>query len=896
MPVLRSGSARVVFFGIALASATSAHAQVDCGEWAKGVFPISGPNDTVWTIRSIRDRFGEALYFGGEFEYIVSTRARRIARFDGREWLPLGSGLENSDGSYVLVESIAAFDDGTGLSVYAGGRFDRAGGVAVSNIARFDGREWSPVGSGLDGRVRDLLVFDDGAGPALYASGSFRTAGAVNARSVARWDGAAWSSLGGGLNGVVNGLGVFDDGSGPALYATGGFRDSATVPIERVARFDGAAWRPLGGGLDGEGEELIAYEDRTGRSLYVVGKFNTAGGIPAAGIARWDGTSWHRVGSGEIRSAESAVVADFGSGSELYVGAEYQLAGGPVRWGVARWNGSSWSAAGTDIYGPPRDLAAFDAGGGVELFASTTALLDSARFDGAVWRTLADPTPGPIFTLYVVDAPSGPKLVASGSFTLPIPGGSASIAMWNGSRWTAMGGARSSANDFVTFDDGSGPALYAAGVEGSSRVSYGLYRWDGASWTSIPTDADGAINSLAVFDDGTGPAIFAGGDFSRAGGQPARRVAKWDGTRWWGVGGGVNETVSVLEALDDGTGPALYAGGRFTEAGGAFASRVAKWDGARWTAVADELFGTVEALAIAYVGPTPALVAGGSLFLPSEGRFEGVVYRDATIWRTLSNGSSGVYGIVSDLATVDSGRVLFAGGSFSAVAGRPGQMVARWDGAEWTVPGGVAAPGSSDRVLALATARTGNTDRLFAGGYFFTMADVVSTSVARWDEPPLSFRAGSVNAGLGVVADVLFVNDSPGDAERRLSLGPSDRLEAFVDAPLAATGPSPFVMYLWGVEPGRKTARRLGGGIGITCLPTPLSSGDPQPIEIWNNTTRSRLGIATRASSAAPSRLFRLPSGTGRPITFFLQGVIADPGSASARRASVTNGVLVEVR
>ena len=80
--------------------------------------------------------------------------------------------------------------------------------------------------------VSVLTVFDDrsGSGPALYAGGALTLAGTVLANSIVKWDGANWSPLGTGLNSWVVALGVFDDGSGggPALYANA-FNGSYTL-------------------------------------------------------------------------------------------------------------------------------------------------------------------------------------------------------------------------------------------------------------------------------------------------------------------------------------------------------------------------------------------------------------------------------------------------------------------------------------------------------------------------------------------------------------------------------------------------------------------------------------------------------------------------------------------
>ena len=115
--------------------------------------------------------------------------------------------------------------------------------MAVSCIAKWDGSDWSTLGSGMNSRV-DALVFD-GSGN-LYAGGAFSTAGNVTADSIAKWNGGNWSALGSGGNGWVVALAV--DGSGD-VYAGGTFTSAGNVAANRIAKWDGGNWSSLGRGF-----------------------------------------------------------------------------------------------------------------------------------------------------------------------------------------------------------------------------------------------------------------------------------------------------------------------------------------------------------------------------------------------------------------------------------------------------------------------------------------------------------------------------------------------------------------------------------------------------------------------------------------------------------------------
>ena len=574
-----------------------------------------GSSTFVYSLAVFDDGNGPALYAGGAFTTAGGGVANRIARWNGTGWSPLGNGVDGA-GSIVSVHALLVFDDGSGASLYAGGFFASVSGVSSPGLARWDGASWSAVGGGLGttGDVRALAAFDDGGGPALYAGGGFQTASGVPARRIARWDGTSWSSVGGGLDDTVWALTTFDDGGGPALYAGGYPTTAGGVPVTRIARWDGASWSALGSGVQGSGSgvgvfALTAFDDGAGPALVAGGSFSIAGGVPASGVATWDGTSWSAVGAtGNGMSARVRALTTFddGAGPALYAGGRFTIAGGFPASFVAKKSGTSWSALGGGLGGSSTEvlsLGTFDDGGGPALYAGgifTTAggapAPGIARWDGASWSALGTGIAGAVEALYVFDDGSGPALYAGGSFSSAGGVAAACIARWDGNVWSALGGGVSGAVpiswvfDLAAFDDGNGSALYAGGrfATAGGVSTANLARWDGASWSAVGpggSGMNGDVLALVVFDDGGGPALYAGGAFTTADGVPAARVAKWDGASWSALGGGTNNSVHSLAVFDDGGGPALYAGGTFTTAGGVPASRIAKWDGIRWSAL-----------------------------------------------------------------------------------------------------------------------------------------------------------------------------------------------------------------------------------------------------------------------------------------------------------------------
>jgi len=289
----------------------------------------SGLNNRACALAVFDDGGGNALFVGGWFTSAGGQVASRVARWRGGSWSPVAGGVNHR------VEALAVFDDGTGPALYAGGYFTTAGGGAVTanHIARWSGSAWSALGDGLNDNVYALAAFDDGTGETLYAGGAFTTAGGAPAAHVARWNGSAWSALGDGVVGDVLALAVYDDGAGDALYVGGVFTTAGGAPAGYIARWDGAAWSALGDGLDGQASALGVFGD----ALYAGGAFTAAGGASANHIAAWDGAIWSPLGDGVNDSVNALAVFGEGEDSALHAAGEFTTAGGASANRIAKW-------------------------------------------------------------------------------------------------------------------------------------------------------------------------------------------------------------------------------------------------------------------------------------------------------------------------------------------------------------------------------------------------------------------------------------------------------------------------------------------------------------------------------------------------------------------------------
>ena len=176
------------------------------------------------------------LYVGGAFDTAGGIEAKHIAKWKDGVWSTLGSGTNGTVLSLVI--------DKTG-NLYAGGSFDTAGGTSTNLIAKWDGNSWNALGSGMGRDVPIPRVFTlafDRSGN-LIAGGLFDTAGGMAVNNIAKWDGRAWSVLGSGTNNNVWTLAI-DNSSN--LYAGGWFTYAGgkISPYIAQCRLNGSAVIP----------------------------------------------------------------------------------------------------------------------------------------------------------------------------------------------------------------------------------------------------------------------------------------------------------------------------------------------------------------------------------------------------------------------------------------------------------------------------------------------------------------------------------------------------------------------------------------------------------------------------------------------------------------------------
>ena len=157
------------------------------------------------------------IYVGGQFTQVGPvTTVNNIAIWNGINWSTnLNGGL--TGGIATICNSIVVISSG---NFYAGGIFTDAGGVTVSNIARWDGFSWNDLSDGLNGECYSISY--ESVTNKIYVGGNFTTAGGDPAGNIARWNitSSSWDTLSYTFDGTVFSITIKDQNN---LYVGGDF-------------------------------------------------------------------------------------------------------------------------------------------------------------------------------------------------------------------------------------------------------------------------------------------------------------------------------------------------------------------------------------------------------------------------------------------------------------------------------------------------------------------------------------------------------------------------------------------------------------------------------------------------------------------------------------------------
>jgi hypothetical protein len=304
----------------------------------------SYPPTTVWnalgggtngTVKVLLRTADDNLLVAGVFTQAGGVAVNNVALWDGSTFSALGSGVTG------MITCGAVL----GNDIYLGG----SGFGGNNDLAHWNGTAWSysSVFSGNFAQIFALHVH----GGNLYAAGA--TQGFVGTNNyVQELSGGTWQAVGSNFNGPVTALGSHDGlivAGGSFTATTGG----SSVSAMYVAEFGATGWAQVGDGLDGPVNVLLDVDG----SLYAGGSMY-ANVAPLFGLARIgaNATAWELLMPGldsyiAVNSGVTEVRALATDGEYVYIGGGFSMTQMTVFGSnIARFEGTA------DSFTPMADL------------------------------------------------------------------------------------------------------------------------------------------------------------------------------------------------------------------------------------------------------------------------------------------------------------------------------------------------------------------------------------------------------------------------------------------------------------------------------------------------------------------------------------------------------------
>lgn len=651
-----------------------------------------------------------------------------LAFWDGIGWKIEGPGRVNDfAGEFILDMCVV------GTDIYIGGNFTTLNSEPIAYLAKWDGTNWSQVGTGVNGPVWALET--DGNFN-LYAGGQFTQTGGVPANRIAKWDGTNWSALteaGGITNGVNNLVRSIAIGS-TGIYVGGDFTQAGGTPAFYAALYNTAVtpniWQNLGVNWSVGSVSTIDYANGT---VFLGGGFFTVNGWPGNGIIKKEGSgSWQAMGSGSSVGVTKLIANTNG---EVFALGDFSADAGPSANHIAKWNGTMWIPLGTEPFNyiPSADIGLY----GTNTIYTTRFEFQNPEYlygngvykwDGVKWSGLGQgvgdywTTTTQIKTLALYNS----KVFAGGNFVTAGDKFISGLAQYDGERWLDVGGNSTTPNFFINKLLVNNNKLYAAGyftnIGGISANS--IAAWDGASWSTLGSGVDNVIETIHTI----GNDIYVTGPFLSAGGSSAIGYAKWDGNSWQPLanGGAFSNTMTNI-------GNVLYVGGQYTTINGGTVSvnNLAKWDGSSWSDVGGGVSqGTnFQTGVYALASRGNELIAGGNFTVAGSTPANNIAIWNGSQWTALGSGLNGTV-----RAILVSGNEIYVGGQFTTAGGNAAFSVARWDGTDWHHLGrGIS---QSNNFISVATVFSllPAPEGLYIGGQFTHAGDKYSNMIALYTD------------------------------------------------------------------------------------------------------------------------------------------------------------------
>lgn len=522
---------------------------------------------------------------------------------------------------------------------------------------------------------------------------------------VASWDGDRWCRLAGRFDGAIRNLIVTSSGS---VYVSGDFTSIGNVSVGHVVCWDGSKWNGLNFGI--RNGRINAMTADTSGNLYVAGSFDSIGQMAVANIAKWDGNAWSTL-EGGVNDTVSSICFD--NKGNLYAGGKFDSAGEISASCIAMWDGAKWYALTNNIDGGVDAVVADGNGnlfiGGKFNNVDGKVINNVARLNNGEWSSLGTGVNNQINNMKIGKEGT---LFVFGQFTSAGGKVADQIAGWDGGEWFPLGqkdGKGLNLPVYALAVDNNG-VVYAGGdftQAGLENIRH-IAKYANGQWSDVGGGISGRVNGLTVDKNGS---LYVWGAFDTAGSTPVKDVAKWDGTSWTAFGHGFNSLVYEFKTDFKGN---IYACGDFVSFDSTPMSHIAKWDGTQWSAPGNGLKGVVTTMA---VDKNSNLYVAETFYQEDTSIGYKIVKWDGMEWRDI--GSSLQYP-VSHIAVDECDNI------YISVNSLQDEKVFKLDGNSWIQAG----EHFNGPVFTLAIDNNG---MLYAGGEFDSIGSSAIGHIAMWD-------------------------------------------------------------------------------------------------------------------------------------------------------------------
>jgi hypothetical protein len=496
-----------------------------------------------------------------------------------------------------------------------------------------------------------------------------------------------------------------------------------------------------------------------------------------------------RTGFGLNAPAEHSAIFDddgpAGAPARLFLSGGFTNAGGLTVPGLARWDGTAFSTVPNAPAGDKGAMRVFDDGSGLALYiAGPTGILQRYRTPG-LWDLLAVPQfnglDGRALSFAAFDPDNqGPRPV--GLFALvyyPALAGEANSVLWRYDHqgWTRLSGLVPKGK-IVAYDaDGAGPApwdiyhYFNLKRPSPHRIVGYINRFRTDHWELIArtsgTDDLGIQDATVFFNaPSTPPTLVVTGGFNSlytpSGWMSTARVAAWNGSLWrnfntqigryfQGSAAGTYYGMSTPIVMVGGPAPVTNAPYSLWESQwSSLPQPTTPWqpfDNFRHDYLRADRISLIREFDPDGAGPGQTqLVVSGDLQLVGHNAAENFATWTPNIgFDSYLPGPSGpvfAFQVFSD----NSGRKLYAAGSFARVGRETVNNITRWNGQTWEPVGGGLAPGVFSHIPAMAVHNDGSGWALHAA-VNYSIGNQARANIARWNGAAWAFLSPGGSVG-----------------------------------------------------------------------------------------------------------------------------------------------------